>query len=266
MWLFFVMAATALLMQACESPFRAFYDGSTAAQLEAIGQPITPNLDGIEVIETASIEQETLLRVQAGMIVLGEANWNGPNTGSASEAREQAKLVGASTVLWSWNYAGSSRGVVPLTTPTTSTTYGSGTVYGTGGSAVWNGSATTYGTTTTYVPYTIHRYDVRTVFLATPIYKPIFGAPVRPPLPEEQARAGTSQGLLVLVVKNGSPAQLAGVLPHDLICKIGDRTVNTLSDFQFATETLAGQSVSVELYRSGQRLVLNATLNRKGTK
>lgn len=95
---------------------------------------------------------------------IGRASFVSSRGEGDSQALSAARSVGADYVKWSSEYKGTtqSSGVVPITTPSSNTTYyqgySQGNVYSRGGhagsySGNTYGSATTYGTTTTYVPW-----------------------------------------------------------------------------------------------------------------
>ncbi len=164
-------------------------------------------------------------------------------------------------VLWSYEYASTSTGVILITTPTTSTSYDSGSLYGSYGSATWTGTTTTYGTRTNYVPYTVHRYNVSSVFLGSPLKPPTLGVLTRDLTPAEQAAAGTTTGLHVLLIVRRSPAADAGLLPKDVLCRISGDPIRSMSDFQAALNRHAGETVQVEIRRDGQTVTKSIPLN-----
>jgi len=67
--------------------------------------------------------------------------------------------------------------------------------------------------------------------------------------------------VLVQGLIGGSPAEKAGIKRGDLILKIGDRTIAKYEDALTAIRShRVGETVSVEIYRNGKRLTLQATL------
>jgi membrane-associated protease RseP (regulator of RpoE activity) len=255
------MAACMTMLLGCSNPFKQFYKGQSVAQLNGDKPWIETSAVPATVVQTGNIGPEIESRVQDGAILLGQSNWFGADVGTEGQARQQAKDIGATTVLWSYQYAGSTSGVMPITTPTVSTTYGGGTVYGTYGSATWTGSATSYGTTTTYMPYTVHRYNVNAAFLAMRTRPPRLGIYPRELTPAEQSAAGTTQGLLIMLVVRRSPAAEAGILPNDVICSVAGLPLTKPDDMTAALERHAGQTVEVVLRRNGQELRMSIQLN-----
>ena len=255
------LLAAITLLAGCASPFKQFYSGETATTVNQIRPTIAVPTSPAVVVPTSNLTAELESRLQDGAFILGWSSWNGSDVGTAEQAREQAREVGASVVLWSYQYASTSTGVVPITTPTTSTTYDNGTVYGSYGSASWTGTTTTYGTRTNYVPYTVHRYNVSSVFLGSPLNPPRLGVMPRELTPPEQVAAGTTKGLMVLLVIRRSPAADAGLLPNDVLCRIGGDPVGSMPEFMNALERHGGKTVEVELRRGGQTITKSIPLN-----
>ncbi len=256
-----LIAFAASLLAGCASPFKQFYEGTTATIANEEEPVVVTESTPPTVLTSSNLSRDIEACLQQGMVMLGQASWYGADVGTESQAREQAKLVGASLVLWSWQHAGSSSGVMPLTMPSTTTTYGGGTVYGNYGSATWTGSATTYGTTTTYIPYTVHQYNVGAAFLARRTKPPTLGVYPRPMSSEDQAAAGTISGLYIVLVITGSPAAKSGILPADVLCKIGGDAIDSYDGFEAALAKHAGTTVEVELRRRGERLTYSIPLN-----
>jgi len=144
------MAATlVLLLVGCENSFVRFYEGERAPRTSYAFSVDTPPED---------------------VRLLGQSSFVSATGEGDSQAISAARTVGADYVVWNSEYQGttSSSGVIPITTPTTTTThysgYSSGNVYGQGGylgsySANSYGTATSYGSTTNYIPYNrIHHW------------------------------------------------------------------------------------------------------------
>lgn len=114
----------------------------------------------------ASVPSPQLVAAQpADAVQIGVSSFVSARHEGNSQALAAAKAVGADFVQWTKEYQGTtqSSGMLPMTTPTSSTThyntYSSGSLYGNTGyagsySGTSYGTATTYGSETTYVPYT----------------------------------------------------------------------------------------------------------------
>jgi len=69
------------------------------------------------------------------------------------------------------------------------------------------------------------------------------------------------RGVVVNSVVGGSPADIAGLQTGDFIVRIGDRSISSSEDvFSAIRSNRVGDSVEVEIYRSGENEVLTATL------
>jgi len=72
--------------------------------------------------------------------------------------------------------------------------------------------------------------------------------------------ADSTDGLKLDGVREGSPAQAAGLAAGDRIVKLAGRDVRNVYDYtQALSEMKAGQEYEVELMRAGQRLTLKIT-------
>jgi hypothetical protein len=87
---------------------------------------------------------------------IGASNFVSSNGEGNKEALAAARKIGAHGVVWKSEHytTTSSSGAIPISTPTSTTSYHSGSVWGSGGSANYSGTSTTRGTSTTYIPYT----------------------------------------------------------------------------------------------------------------
>jgi len=75
------------------------------------------------------------------------------------------------------------------------------------------------------------------------------------------ASVGTTLGAQVQNVRDGSPAQAAGIEEGDVITKVGDRAVGSADELTVAVQAHApGDTVPVELSRSGRTLTVDVTL------
>jgi len=69
------------------------------------------------------------------------------------------------------------------------------------------------------------------------------------------------RGVVVNSVVGGSPADVAGLATGDFIVRIGDRSISNTEDVLSAIRSnRVGDSVEIEIYRSGENEVLSATL------
>lgn len=75
---------------------------------------------------------------------------------------------------------------------------------------------------------------------------------------------GLPSGPRVQSVVEGSCAETAGIQAGDIIIGLGDQEVSSYSDLTYALRSFkAGDTTTIQVYRSGQELTLNITLDEK---
>lgn len=191
---------------------------------------------------------------------VGVSTFNaGSNTVSDEQIIEQAKKIGAQTVLASSKYTHTVTGAMPLSLPNTSTSYSTGnaTAYGSGGivNAYGSGTTTTYGNQIVMMPYSVQRSDFAAVFFAK--VRSRLGLYFNKSSQVDVAtrkRLGTNAGLKVFEVIEGSPAFLANVFPGDILLSIGNDPVYSGDDYTKLLNKYEGQSVSIKLDRDGETI------------
>ena len=153
-------------------------------------------------------------------------------------------------------YTGSVTTSIPITTPTSSTSYTSSnaTAYGTGGSATayGNSTTTTYGNKTTYIPITVNRVDYGAVFFVKQRFR--FGAFTRDLSDAERRDLQSNQGAAVEVIVDDSPAFDADILVGDIVTALNGHSIaNTARLMQQLGELQPGLT-RITLIRDTQRL------------
>jgi hypothetical protein len=156
-WLF-----TIFLLGGCASSYKEFYKSASPEFLQRVAArrvgipPVVPIIERTQLTNSQTVLDAYTKR---GYVMIGSSSFNsgGPQTDDA--AIQQAKEVGADIVLiLNPKYTESETRAVPISIPTTTTSYSSGTAtaYGPSGpiTAYGTGTTTTYGTTTNYVPST----------------------------------------------------------------------------------------------------------------
>ncbi len=245
--------------------YSKFYRSTPGATPERIAQLRASPPPEMPLVTHASKFPDAKPFYQQGYAVIGYSSFNSGHNEPDSEAIAQAKKLGADlVVIVDPNYTGSVTSQIPLTTPTSTTSYtnGSATAYGSGGSvtAYGNATTTTYGSKTTYIPMTVNRYDYGAVYFVK--QKFVFGVHWRPLKDEERQLLQSNNGLYVDVVVNGTPAFRSDILPGDIIESINGQKVY---DEKAASDLLAllkGQQVTVALYRDGHVITKIVQLNQ----
>ncbi|KIQ21573.1 PDZ domain-containing protein [Xanthomonas campestris] len=257
----FIATAIAVALAGCASGYSEFYKalpdaGATISQRESPA-PTRPILE--KTSQTDAMAIATSYYARGGYAPIGYASFNGAAGVSEDKAIKQAVAVGADlVVVTNPEYTGTNNSVVPITTPTTSTSYtnASATAYGTAGTvnAYGRSSTTTYGTQTNYIPISTDRYDYGAIFFVKP--KQSFGMRVVPLNDVQRAANGTNQGVLVQALVEGMPAYRADVLVGDTVLEINGEPVFTAEDYVAAAVAASSSRtpITLTLLRSGNKI------------
>lgn len=92
---------------------------------------------------------------------------------------------------------------------------------------------------------------------------PAFGVHMQDLTTETRINSGTRTGAYVIAVVKGSPAALAGIVRGDIIRKIGDVEVTSAATLYDAVAKLAGQKVTVEVWRDHQAVEKEVQLGQR---
>jgi len=253
------MTAAALLVLAltgCANNWAKYYQGTPDARALP-NYDASESVQGVRVYSTNDIAKDRLEMFRRGYVQIGASAFNaGSDQGSERQLRQQAEKVGAHVVLVGSTYTNTVSGVMPLTTPTTSTSYTTGhaTAYGAGGTvnAYGNSTTTIYGSQTTMIPYSIARSDFGAAFFAkSKTHTGIFAAPLDD---ATKQRIGSNKGVLVQAVVDGSPAFQADVLPGDVVQSINDESTSSPQQYQTAVNRWAGTKITLKLIRGSQEI------------
>lgn len=251
----------ALSMTGCASGYSKFYKPTPNSTPESIASMRVAPPTQAPIVERSSPQSDAAQVVDAyikrGYVVIGTSFFNSGRSESESAAYKQAVRVGADLVLiFDPRYTGSTTTTVPITTPTSTTSYSSGTAtaYGRGGSvtAYGSGTTTTYGSQTSYVPVTTHRSDHGAVYFVKRRWG--FGATWRDLSNEERQELQSNKGVAVRVIVDGSPAYLADVLTGDILLSVNGLPIEGIPSASSLLAKHAGQKVVLSIYRRGQRI------------
>ena len=251
----------------CATGYSQFYkpaNGITPefiAQMRAAPPPSTPLVERIPPINGAAATDAYSKR---GYTLIGSAEFNSGRAESENSAIEQGKAVGADlVVILNPQYTGSESSVVPITTPTTTTTYstGSATAYGKGGSvtAYGSGTSTTYGTSTNYIPITIHKSNYGAGYFIK--QKTIIGVQFRDLNDSERKKLQTNKGVVISLVVDESPAFKADLLPGDILNSIDGIQILNSNQFSKLISERKGNEITVQLLRDGRNINAPVKLN-----
>jgi hypothetical protein len=260
-------ASLSLLLGGCASGYKEFYkpaQGATPEAIAAIRVTQAPGTPDIERAQPADSKVVLDAYAKRGYVMLGSSMFNSGRAESEDAAVRQGQEVGADLVLiLNPKYTGSITSSIPLTTPTSTTSYstGSATAYGAGGSvtAYGSGTTTTYGSQTTYVPMTVHRSDYGAVFFIKRRF--VLGVFVRDLNDSERQELQTNKGVAVRLVADNTPAFDADILVGDVITAIDGMPVLNSISFNELQRERRGKQASVSVLRRGQRVEKQVQLN-----
>jgi membrane-associated protease RseP (regulator of RpoE activity) len=250
--------ALALVISGCANGYKEFYKSVPNMTPESIArmrvaQPSTSPI--VERLAPQDPTEVTKAYTKRGYTVIGTSMFNSGRSESDELAITQAKAVGADLVLiLNPKYAGSVTTTVPITTPTTSTSYSSGTAtaYGPAGTvtAYGSGTTTTYGSTTNYVPMTVHRTDYGAVYFVKRRFS--LGVSMRDLNDKERQDMQTNKGTVIQQIVDGSPAFEADLLVGDVVKTIDGVAVSSTSNFAQLLNDKAGKTITLSIARRGQ--------------
>lgn len=249
----------AALLAGCVNGYAKFYRSYNGATPQRISQIRAAPPARSPVLDHYAGDVKTMFDryESAGYMPIGYSSFNSGHNETDAEALTQAKKVGADlVVVMSPKYTGTTSTVLPLVTPTTSTSYTSGTAtaYGSNGqSATAYGSATTttYGSRTTYIPINTRRYDYGAVYFVRFKYR--LGVLYGPLTNALRQRLGTNRALPIRLVVYNSPAFNADILPGDVITSIDGRPA-TAETMKEAAKVDAGGPLTLTLVREGKKI------------
>lgn len=243
-----------LLLVGCASGYSQFYQSTPNATPERIAAYRAAPPPKVPLLVKTSDSPQTVgdYYERQGYVLIGSSSFTSGRGESEQAALAQGAKVGADlVVIINPTYAGSTQGVMPLTLPTSQTTYTSGTAtaYGSGGSvtAYGSGTSTTYGSTTSYIPYTINRYSYGAGYFIKHHF--VLGTLIRPLTDAERQQYQTNAGIYVRAVVDGTPAFTSDVLPGDILMKIDGQPIGAAADFSETIERFRGRKVEIQIKR-----------------
>jgi membrane-associated protease RseP (regulator of RpoE activity) len=263
-----ILALVVLILAGCAtSGYSQFYQsmsGVTPADVAQTRAAPPPKVPGLEhaVGEGPQVQAAYGRR---GYVLIGYSSFNsGHSEKDASALAQGAKVRADLVIVIDPHYTGSLTSTLPITTPTTQTSYtnGSATAYGPSGpvTAYGNSSTTTYGSQTTYVPMTVNRFDYDALYFIKQGHV-MFGANCRDATDAEHRTLQSNRGAYVLWVVDGTPAFKSDVLAGDIIVAIDGSPVYGYQGYLDLLRQKRGQKVDVAIVRNGQAMTKSVLLN-----
>jgi PDZ domain len=266
-WISVSLIAISTALAGCASGYKEFYSPNTGidqqriAALRAAPPPAQPL---VERASPGSFDEIINAYAKRGYGMIGSSNFNSGRDVSEDGAVLQGKSVGADLVLiLNPKYTGSVTSSIPITTPTTSTTYSNSTAtaYGSGGSvtAYGSGVSTTYGTSTNYIPMTVNRVDYGAIYFVKRKYG--LGASFRDLNDTERQELQTNRGAVARLIVDGTPAFNADLLIGDVFTSIDGVSIVNTQTLGALLQERAGKAVTFSIMRRGQSIQKLIQLN-----
>lgn len=213
---------------------------------------------------TDDFERSLRTRLEDGWVLLGTATWTGMNGGTEDQVREHAAEVGASCVEWV-RFGAGYRNLGPAVEPRSegvAVTYriSKGKVSTqpvsmpplTGGCAQPPPSDTTQARLCT----------VKSSFWARRLGPPVLGAVTYPLPPASHSIFAPPQGIAVMCVVRGSPAEAAGLIPRDVLVDLDGTPVRTEDELTQLLRERRGTVQRLRYRRDGTEATVAVRLNR----
>lgn len=265
-WLLFFVSST-ILLGGCASGYSQFYQPASGLDLERIYSSRATAAPAQPVVERGSAgdpDQVLAAYAKRGYLMIGSSTFTSGRKETDESAIQQGKSVGADIVLiLNPSYAGSVTSSLPITTPTTSTTYSNATAtaYGVGGpvSVFGSGTTTTFGTSTNYIPVTTHRSNFGALYFVK--QKFALGAFFRDLNDLERQSLQTNRGAVVRLVVDGSPAFNADLLIGDIFLYIDGLMITNSESIGQVLNDRKGNNILISIIRNGQKIEKQVRLN-----
>jgi membrane-associated protease RseP (regulator of RpoE activity) len=242
-----------LIVSACQqNPYAKFYEPSGNL---SVAKQTPPERINPEIFKGSGDFDSDLFRMfEDGYVLIGRSSFTGPSVEN-SEAIEQAKFIGATRIIIFSKYHSTRSASIPVSTPTTTTSYSSGSVGGYG----YSGSTTSYGTKTEYIPFSVDRYEQDAGFFA-PAKRNGLGILYRGLSRDVRREIGSNFGVEVLAVRKGSPAFNVSIVPGDIISEINGFKISDIGDVNTAINQSGSERNEISIIRKKDRLLIVATV------
>lgn len=252
-----VLCCALSLLAACVNGYQQFYRPNPGFTAEIIAVHRAAPAPAVPLVDHVGSYSPQMINAYEsnGYLPIGYSEFTSAMRQFGDGALEQGKKIGADLVVEiNPKFAEHVSTVLPITTPTTSTSYtsGSATAFGPYGSTTAYGSATTttYGTHTDYVPITIQRVEYGAVYFVK--MKPGWGVMTAMLTDAQRQELQSNHGLNISVVVRGSAAFESDILPGDILLTMAGESVAMPADLRNIESRHLGQTVTVSLYRNGQ--------------
>lgn len=253
-----------ITMSGCAvNPYKQFYvqaykpdAGQAALEIQYLKEGEEPRIIQVSAKDYSS-EFSSLL--SQSYLALGYSGFIGVST-TPDQLKSMARSVGATVVVQSVEYAGTTTSTRIESVGTVSNTYGSSHVSGDVNAGIY-GSSTTYGTQNIPVTDQYRTYEVKSAFFAKYKYPGKFGVIFYDLTPEKRQELERNTGALVGVVVEGKPAFYSNILPGDLIVEVGGKQVlDKANAIELLNQNMSSSgSFEVKVIRSGSERTISVS-------
>lgn len=221
-----------------------------------------PSNAPVQVIITEDLSNILSQYLRKGYLPVGKSEFQANGRQSKDDLKKQAIAVGAQVAIATREDLGSSTISMPITTPSTSTTYSTSNynIYGNKGINSIRGAttSTTYGTQTNYIPLTINSGKYTAVFLAK--FKSKSGIIPFGLSDESKRKLQQNSGVMVGEVVENSPAYYANIIKGDIILDVDKKEVFGVDGFIKAIDDSNSNKVSLKILRNENVITKNIDL------
>jgi hypothetical protein len=263
----FLIIFLTIFLSGCASGYKQFYKPADGIDQSAIPQMRYAEFNGNPIVNKGSfkdLDEIINLYAKKGYTIIGSSIFNSGQSESEDNAIKQAIAVQADlVVILEPVYSGSVTTSMPITTPTTSTSYstGSATAYGANGpiSVYGSSTTTTYGSQTTYMPMTVHRLDYGALYFFKQKY--LLGIYIRDLNDSEKQVIQSNKGIAINIVVDDTPAYNADLLPNDIITALDGISITNQTYLTKVLYSRTGKEIVLSLVRNGEKITKNVKLN-----
>lgn len=266
------LLCVAMLSGCAANGFKDFYKpymdlkASPNPAYQLLGEKETPT-----IMSSNNFNRDVRIAKSKHYWPIGYSSFNG-EMGTQDDIISQARDVGASMVFVSSQFAETRAITTNMVIPTTQTTLYSGTtngnIYGNNGSSADYNSTTTGVATTNgskVVPVTRYqqRFNQEALFFVKVINKPRLGVYALNLTPELRAKYERNTGVIIDVVREGTPAFEANILPDDVLIELNGVVVTDGEKFSKLVMNFnpKGGKCTLKILRGDSTKVIDVQIN-----
>lgn len=250
--------------------YTAYVDANTLSDVEILSEGNDP-----ELIPTDNFDRDVQILRSKRYIPIGHSRFNGALQ-DASNAIENAKLIGATVVLIGSEYTDTITKTSNLYLPDSQTTTYTGTASGTtnynstqsgylGSSSTnvnYSGSSTSSGTRVVPITSNIRRFDQSAVYFVKSTQEFRFGILFNDLTPDQRSEIGRNTGVYINAVIEDTPAFYSNIMAGDILTDVGGSMINNAAHAMEVLKNIPETQPQSDLsiIRNGEVVVVNVEL------